>query len=179
MSRARGGNSGVGGDEMRRKWRRPRRTATLPWMLIAALACGPRPAPVVAVTSSPCFFASHPLALSEKTGAEVGRAALRGELGLPPDFPMPSRVRMWLSGHRPVKVSGLSFAADSVPPGRYELVTSVDGLATRYDTLWIPVPPDSTLIVSLARRSSHDPCGFIIVRDEPPRPWWQFWRRRR
>lgn len=143
-------------------------------MLVTALACAPQPAPVVGITSNPCLLASHPLNVSEQGGVRTIRATLRGELRLPSDFPMPSRVRMWLSGHGPVRVSGLSFAADSVLPGRYELVTSVDGLPTRYDTLWIPVPLDSTLIVSLAQRSSHDPCGFMTVRDEPPRPWWQF-----
>ena len=139
----------------------------------------PSAAPVVGITSNPCFFASHPLALSTEAGAEARQATLRGELRLPPDVPAPPRVRMWLSGHGLVRVSGLSFMADSVLPGRYELVTSADGLATSFDTLWIPLPADSILIVSLSRHSADGPCGFITVREEASRPWWQFWRRRR
>lgn len=145
------------------------------FLLVGATACGPPPGPVVGVTGGVCLFAAHPLALSEE--GDAGRVALRGELRIPADSREPSRVRMWLSGHGSVDVRGLTFGADSVRPGRYELVTSADGLGTRFDTISVPAPSDSMLIVSLAPRPSTAPCGYTEVRENPRRPWWQFWRR--
>lgn len=153
-------------------------SAALLLMLVAASACGPRAAPVVGLTSSPCFFATRPLALTEAAGGPPKPATLRVEVRLPSDVLAPSRVRTWLSGRALVRVSTLHFVGDSVLPGLHELVTSADGLATRVDTISMPLPDDSILIVSLARRSSSHSCEFLTVPEASSPPWWKFWRRR-
>lgn len=59
-------------------------------------------------------------------------------------------------------------------PGRYVLETRRIGYAARQDSIRLPWPRDTSLLVPLRMTNTDGPCsGFAAV--QVRRPWWRWW----
>jgi hypothetical protein len=66
------------------------------------------------------------------------------------------------------------FRLDSIPPGRYELVTRHPAYHARHDTVMVALGAGVMGRISLdARRVMLDGCGYVQVSRR--RPWWKLW----
>lgn len=139
-----------------------------------------RPIYITYSTGAACISAVSPVYAAADTAPEAPRYTVRGELRTPRSGPPLARVHIQLSGHGMAQVTGRAFVIDSVRPGQYGLIATADGYQQGVHYVTVPIPSDSSLIISMAPAFAGYSCGGISaeVREFPSRrPWWQFWRR--
>ena len=66
------------------------------------------------------------------------------------------------------------FAFDSLPHGRYELLTRRIGFAMRRDSLSWPLARSESVLIPVKPQTLDGPCsGFTVFRMR--KPWWKLW----
>lgn len=153
--------------------------------LLLTLATGctrqPRPIYITYSTGAACISAVSPVFAAADTAPGAPRYTVRGELRTPRSGPPLAKLHIELSGHGVAQVTGRAFVIDSVRPGLYGLITTADGYQQGVHYVTVPIPSDSSLIISMAPAFAGYFCGGFStqVREFPSRrSWWQVWRRR-
>lgn len=134
----------------------------------------------MSIVMMPCLESIGPIHAPADTAPGAPRFTIRGELRAPRGGPPLTNVQVTVGGYGLVRVNGHTFVLDSIPAGRYGIVVKADGYRQGVQDLVVPLPTDSIVTVRLARAWEGYSCpGWVEVRENEPRPWWQFWRRRR
>jgi len=89
-------------------------------------------------------------------------------------------------GHAQIRLSGVGrsievladsaglFSFDSLPQGRYELLTRRIGFAMRRDSLSWPFVRTEMVVIPVKPQPLDGPCsGFAVIRVR--KPWWRVW----